>query len=83
MKPEVKTYTVSVGDVELTFETGKLALQAGGAVTVRAGDLVIFAAATMSKDVKEGMDFFPLTVDYEERMYARWTHSWFFLPSRR
>ena len=70
MKPEVKTYTVSVGDVELTFETGKLALQAGGAVTVRAGDSVIFAAATMSKDVKEGMDFFPLTVDYEERMYA-------------
>lgn len=70
MKPEVKTYTVSDGECELTFETGKLALQAGGAVTVRCGDSVIFAAATMAKEAREGTDFLPLTVDYEERMYA-------------
>src|SRR5665648_909199 len=70
MKPEVKSYTVSVDECELTFETGKLALQAGGAVTVRSGDSVIFAAATMAKDAREGTDFLPLTVDYEERMYA-------------
>ncbi len=70
MKPEAKTYTVSVDECQLTFETGKLALQAGGAVTVRSGDSVIFAAATMAKDAREGTDFLPLTVDYEERMYA-------------
>ena len=44
--------------------------QAGGAVTVRLGDSIIFAAATMSSQPREGLDFFPLTVDYEERMYA-------------
>ena len=70
MKPEVKSYSVSVDGCELTFETGKLALQAGGAVTVRCGDSVIFAAATMAKEAREGTDFLPLTVDYEERMYA-------------
>lgn len=70
MKPEAKTYTVSVDECQLTFETGKLALQAGGAVTVRSGDSVIFAAATMAKEAREGTDFLPLTVDYEERMYA-------------
>ena len=70
MKPEVKSYNVSVDGCELTFETGKLALQAGGAVTVRCGDSVIFAAATMAKEAREGTDFLPLTVDYEERMYA-------------
>ncbi len=70
MKPESKKYNVSVGQTELTFETGKLALQAGGAVTVRLGDSIIFAAATMDKNPREGTDFFPLTVDYEERLYA-------------
>ncbi len=70
MKPEVKSYSVPFGEREIKFETGKLALQAGGAVTVHYGDSIIFAAATMDKDVREGLDFFPLTVDYEERMYA-------------
>jgi polyribonucleotide nucleotidyltransferase len=51
-------------------ETGNLAGQAGGAVTVRLGDTVVFAAATMSDEPRQGIDFFPLTVDYEERMYA-------------
>jgi polyribonucleotide nucleotidyltransferase len=70
MKPEAKTYQVTVGTKEFTFETGKLAGQAAGAVTLRLGDTVAFAAATMSDSVREGIDFFPLTVDYEERMYA-------------
>ena len=70
MKPESKIYIASVGQTEMMFETGKLALQAGGAVTVRTGDSVIFAAATMDKEPREGTDFFPLTIDYEERMYA-------------
>jgi polyribonucleotide nucleotidyltransferase len=69
MKPETKRYTTSVGSRTIAIETGKLAAQAGGAVTVHLNDTVVFAAATMG-DVREGIDFFPLTVDYEERMYA-------------
>jgi polyribonucleotide nucleotidyltransferase len=69
MKPEVKRYTSTVGSREISIETGKLAAQAGGAVTVHLNDSIIFAAATMG-GVREGIDFFPLSVDYEERMYA-------------
>ncbi len=69
MKPESKTYSVQTGGRTITFETGKLAHLAGGSVTVRQGDTVIFAAATMG-GVREGIDFFPLSVEYEERMYA-------------
>ena len=54
----------------LIVETGKLATQANGAVTVQYGDTMILATAVMSKTIREGIDFFPLTVDYEERMYA-------------
>ncbi|MCD4673712.1 MAG: polyribonucleotide nucleotidyltransferase, partial [Anaerolineaceae bacterium] len=70
MQKEAKQYTATVGGRIVTFETGKLAGQAGVAVTVRLGDSIIFAAATMSSQPREGLDFFPLTVDYEERMYA-------------
>ncbi len=70
MKPEEKQFKAMVGDKLIIYETGKLASQAGGAVTVRLGDTMVFAAATMSPEVREGIDFFPLTVDYEERMYA-------------
>jgi polyribonucleotide nucleotidyltransferase len=54
----------------LTFETGKFAKQAGGAVTVRYGDTIVFAAGTVAKTTRPGIDFFPLTVDFEERLYA-------------
>ena len=70
MKPESKKYITTVGGRPLTFETGKLAAQAGGAVTVQYGDSVVFAAATMGNEPRLGQDFFPLTVEYEERMYA-------------
>lgn len=70
MKPNFKTYRVEVGGKELTFETGKLAGQAGGAVTVQLGESQIFGVATMSSNPREGIDFFPLSVDFEERMYA-------------
>jgi polyribonucleotide nucleotidyltransferase len=70
MKPESKKYLVDIGGKELTFDTGKLAGQAGGAVTVQLGDAQIFGVATMSSNPREGIDFFPLSVDYEERMYA-------------
>ncbi len=70
MKPQVHSYQVTLGTKTFIFETGHLAGQAGGAVTLRVGDTVIFAATTMSSDIRQGIDFFPLTVDYEERMYA-------------
>ncbi len=69
MKPESKKYSTTVGTRTVTFETGKLAGQAGGAVTVGINDAIIFAAATMG-GVREGIDFFPLSVEYEERLYA-------------
>jgi polyribonucleotide nucleotidyltransferase len=70
MQLEGKTYQTRMGDKEFILETGRLAGQAGGAVTVRVGDTMVFAAATMSDQPRQGIDFFPLTVDYEERMYA-------------
>ncbi len=70
MKPESKKYITTVGGRPLTFETGKLAAQAGGSVTVQFADSVVFAAATMGNEPRLGQDFFPLTVEYEERMYA-------------
>ncbi len=70
MKPESKQFSSMVGGKPINFETGTLAGQAGGAVTVRLGDTMIFAAATMSPELRLGIDYFPLTVDYEERMYA-------------
>jgi len=65
-----RTYVAQVGDKTFTLETGRLAMQAGGAVTVRLGDSVVLCTATASKQPREGTDFFPLTVDFEERLYA-------------
>jgi polyribonucleotide nucleotidyltransferase len=59
-----------VGGREITFETGKLAKQADGAVVVRSGDTMVLATAQGRMEPREGADFFPLTVDVEERMYA-------------
>lgn len=70
MKPEGKKYQVLVGGKTLTFETGRLAAQAGGAVSAQLDDSVVFAAATMSDEPREGINFFPLTVNFEARMYA-------------
>jgi polyribonucleotide nucleotidyltransferase len=64
------TFTAMLGDKVVTIETGKLAQQAGGAVTVRSGDTLLLVTATMSHIAREGIDFFPLTVDFEERLYA-------------
>ncbi|MCC7448431.1 MAG: polyribonucleotide nucleotidyltransferase, partial [Anaerolineae bacterium] len=63
-------FTARLGNKDVIIETGKLAEQAGGAVTVRMGDTVILATATMSGTVRTGIDFFPLSVEYEERLYA-------------
>ena len=64
------TFTATLGDKVVIIETGKLAQQAGGAVTVRSGDTLLLVTATMSHIAREGIDFFPLTVDFEERLYA-------------
>jgi len=69
MKPESKKYSATIGKNVVTFETGKLAGQAGGAVTFGTPESIVFAAATMG-GVREGIDFFPLQVEYEERLYA-------------
>ncbi len=68
MSPHI--FTAAIGEHSISIETGKLAGQAGGAVTVRSGDTIILATATASKEPREGVDFFPLTIDYEERLYA-------------
>lgn len=66
----MKTFSMEVGGRTLTIEQGKMAKQANGAVLVRYGDTVVLVTATASKEPREGVDFFPLTVDYEEKMYA-------------
>src|SRR5438105_2490750 len=66
----VERKEIQVGDETIAFEYGKLGKQANGAVTARSGDTIVFAAATMSADPRTGIDFFPLTCDYEERMYS-------------
>lgn len=67
---DIHKFTTAFGDGEIIIETGKLAGQANGAVTVRHGDTVILATATVANEPRPGVDFFPLTVDYEERLYA-------------
>jgi polyribonucleotide nucleotidyltransferase len=67
--PEI-TVRGPIGGREITLATGKLAVQAGGAVTVTLGDTQVLVTATANADLREGVSFFPLTVDVEERMYA-------------
>jgi polyribonucleotide nucleotidyltransferase len=67
---EEQQFNTVVGGQTITIATGKLAGQAGGAVTVRQADTILLATATMSDTPREGIDFFPLSVDYEERLYA-------------
>src|SRR3954447_6762657 len=62
---------VSGTDKTLSFETGKLAFQSQGAIVASIGETTVLATANAAKGVREGIDFFPLTVDVEERMYAR------------
>src|SRR5436853_7034181 len=59
-----------IGNRVMSIETGRVAEQSNGAVLVRYGDTVILATAVGSDEPREGIDFFPLTVDFEERMYA-------------
>ncbi|MFC1983736.1 polyribonucleotide nucleotidyltransferase [Chloroflexota bacterium] len=67
---ESQIFECEVGGRRLTIDTGKLAEQASGAVSIRYGDTVVLVTACISKEPREGVDFLPLTVDYEERLYA-------------
>jgi polyribonucleotide nucleotidyltransferase len=66
---DMRTYEVEVDGKPISIQYGVLAKQANGAVTVRQGDTVVLVTACMA-DPREGIDFFPLTIDYEERLYA-------------
>ena len=66
----MQCFEIELGGRKLTIEQGKMAKQANGAVLVRYGDTVVLVTATASSAPREGVDFFPLTVDYEEKMYA-------------
>lgn len=65
-----KIFKTEVGGREVTVDVGKYAQQANGSCVVKCGDTVVMVNATMSEQPREGMDFFPLSVDYEEKMYA-------------
>lgn len=65
-----KSFRMELAGRPLIVETGKMAKQASGAVLVRYGETVVLVTSTASKEARDGMDFFPLTVDYEEKMYA-------------
>lgn len=67
MSLERKTFTVTVGDREISFETGKIARQAHGAVIVRCGDTMVFNTACIAPHAADGTDFLPLRVDYQEK----------------
>jgi polyribonucleotide nucleotidyltransferase len=64
------SFKMQVGGRTLVIESGKMAKQANGAVLVRYGDTAVLVTATASAEPREGIDFFPLTVDYEERLYS-------------
>lgn len=66
----MQSYSLNLQGRTLTLETGRLAKQASGAVLLRYGDTMVLVTATVADEPREGVDFFPMTVDYEERLYA-------------
>ncbi len=68
--PEIRTFSREIGGKTLTIEHGRVANLAGGAVLLRYGDTVVLCTATMARQPRPGTDFFPLTIDFEEKMYA-------------
>src|ERR1700752_2119065 len=66
----IVTKEIEVAGKRVSIETGRVAEQANGAVVIRQGDSVVLSTVVMSKEPREGIDFFPLTCDYEEKLYA-------------
>ena len=71
-----KTYSMDLAGRKLTVETGKMAGLANGSVLVKYGDTTVLVNVTASKEPKEGIDFFPLSVEYNERLYAVRKNPW-------
>ena len=67
---EHKVFQTDIAGRTLTVETGKYAQQAGGSCIVRCGDTAVLVTATASKEPREGVDFFPLSIEFEEKMYS-------------
>ncbi len=65
-----RTFTLELGGKTITVETGKYAQQAGGSCLVRCGETVVMVNATMNDEMRDGIDFFPLSVEYEEKQYS-------------
>ena len=70
MTPNYREFKFTVGGREVIVETGKYAEQANGSCVVRSGETAVMVNVCMSAEPREGMDFFPLQVDYEEKMFA-------------
>lgn len=70
MNKKVQVFSAEINGKELKFEVGHFAGQTNGACTLQYGDTVVLATACMSKNIREGIDFFPLLVDYDEKLYA-------------
>jgi polyribonucleotide nucleotidyltransferase len=68
-KPQLHRFVAKLGNDEIAFETGQLASQADGAIVVRSGDSMLLTTATASKGIRD-IDFFPLSVEFEEKLYA-------------
>ena len=66
-----RTYSMELAGRTLTAEIGRVAEQANGAVLLRYGDTTVLVTATASEKPRDGIDFFPLSIDYEERLYRR------------
>lgn len=77
-----KSLKIKFGKNDLILEAGRIAKQANGSVTVTYGSTVILVTACMSRDIKEGRDFFPLTVEYQEKTYAAGRFPGGFLSAR-
>ena len=65
-----KTFTMELAGKTLTIETGKYCEQAGGSAFVRMGDAVVMVNATVAKQPRDGVDFLPLSIEFEEKMYS-------------
>ena len=70
MKEDAKIYEIEIGNKKVTFETGRLCEQSNGSCLVKCGETVVMVNVTMSKEPRPGIDFFPLQVDFEEKMYS-------------
>jgi polyribonucleotide nucleotidyltransferase len=69
-KPQVHRFVTKLGNDEVVFETGHIAAQANGSVIIRSGDCMLLTTVTASKSARDGIDFFPLSVEFEEKLYA-------------